>query len=73
MMTELLDQAIAAVQELPPEKQDAIASLILEELADDLKWDTAFTQSQDTLAELAAKARADMQADRITNVGFDEL
>ncbi|MEM8535741.1 MAG: hypothetical protein AAGF95_33250 [Chloroflexota bacterium] len=72
-MTKLLDKAIAAVQELPPEKQDAIASLILEELADDLKWDVVFTQSQHTLAELAAKARADMQAGRITNTGFDEL
>lgn len=72
-MTELLDKAIAAVQELPPEKQDAIASLILEELADELKWDTTFAQSQDTLAELAAKARADIRAGRITNMGIDEL
>ena len=72
-MTVLLDKAIAAVQELPPEKQDAIASLILEELADDQKWDDTFAQSQDALAKLAAKARVDIRNDKTKNIGIDEL
>lgn len=72
-MTLLLDKAIAAVQELPPEKQDAIASLIFEELSDDKKWDDSFAQSQDALAKLAAKARADIRSGKTKSIGIDEL
>ncbi len=56
-MTALLDQAIAAVQQLEPKQQDAIAALILEELADEQRWDQSFAQSQDALSRLAEQAR----------------
>lgn len=72
-MTVLLDKAIAAVQELPPEQQDAIASLILEELADEGRWDSTFAQSQDALAKLAAKVRIDIRVGKTKNIGMDEL
>lgn len=72
-MTMLLDKAIAAVQQLPPETQDAIATLILEELADDQKWDAAFAQSQDVLTKLAAKARADIRSGKTRHIRIDEL
>jgi hypothetical protein len=72
-MTQLLQQALQAVQKLRPEQQDAIAALILDELADDQRWDEAFGRSQDQLARLADKARADIAAGRIVNKGFDEL
>jgi DNA-binding transcriptional regulator YdaS (Cro superfamily) len=72
-MTTLLEQALAEVQKLSPEEQDAIASLILEELADETKWSHKFAQTQDTLARLADKARADIRAGRTTVAGFDEL
>lgn len=72
-MTMLLDKAIAAVQQLPPEQQDAIASRILEELADDHQWDAAFAQSQATLTQLATKARADIRGGKIRPMGIDEL
>lgn len=72
-MTVLLDKAIAAVQQLPPEQQDAIASLILEELADEQKWDAAFAQSQNVLSTLAARVRTDIRDGKIKNVGIDEL
>jgi DNA-binding transcriptional regulator YdaS (Cro superfamily) len=72
-MTTLLEQALAEVQKLSPEEQDAIASLILEELADETKWSHTFAQTQDTLARLADKARADIRAGRTTVAGFDEL
>jgi len=61
------------VHKLSEEQQDAIASMILEELADDQKWDAAFAQSQDELAKLAAKAREDIKAGRARKMGFDEL
>ena len=58
---------------MPPEKQDAIAAVILEELEDERLWDKAFAESQDKLAQLARKVRADIKADHIKKMGIDEL
>ena len=41
-MTALLEQALAELHELPPDQQDAIAALILEELTDEEKWNRTF-------------------------------
>ncbi|MEM8779135.1 MAG: hypothetical protein AAGF26_09740 [Cyanobacteria bacterium P01_G01_bin.49] len=46
-MTELLRQAIAEIEKLPPEQQDAIASRFLEELQDEQKWTTRYTSTTD--------------------------
>ncbi len=72
-MTALLEQALAEVDKLSPDQQDAIAALILEELADEAKWDRAFAQSQEALARLADKARAEKRSGRVKPMGFDEL
>src|SRR3954470_944259 len=64
-MTVLLEQALAKVQTLPQPEQDAIASLILDELADEQRWTDSFARSQDQLAKLAAKAREDIRASRV--------
>lgn len=58
-MTELLRQAIAEISKLSDEQQDAIATLIMEELEDEAKWDATFANSQDLLADLAAEAMAE--------------
>ena len=73
IMTALLEQALAEVHKLPPDQQDAIAALILEELADEAKWDRAFAQSQDALARLADKVRAEKRSGQVKPMGFDEL
>ena len=72
-MTQLLEKALIAVYKLPPEKQDAIAAVILEELEDNRQWDETFAASQDKLARLAQKVRADIKAGHVTKMGFDEL
>ncbi len=72
-MTERLEQAIAAVQKLSPPEQDAIAALILEEIADERRWDETFARSQEQLARLADKVREDIRAGRVKDVGMDEL
>lgn len=72
-MTRLLEQAISEVHKLPETEQDAIASLILDELADEQRWQEKFANSQDKLAELAEKAREDVRAGRVTRGGFDQL
>lgn len=72
-MTRLLEQALAEVQKLPPDDQDAIAAIILEELKDEQRWQKAFLESQDELAGLAQRVREDIQAGRIRKTGIDEL
>ena len=56
-MTELLQQALAEMQKLPDVEQDAIAAMILEEIADERRWDEAFARSQEQLARLANRVR----------------
>lgn len=72
-MTQLLEQALSEVKKLPEVEQDAIAALILDELADERRWQESFARSQDHLARLAAKAREDIRAGRVKCGGFDQL
>ena len=72
-MTQLLKKALIEVNKLPPDKQDTIASIILEELEDERRWDRSFADSQDKLTQLAQKVRTDIEAGRIHKMGFDEL
>ena len=55
-MTKLLEQAVKKAKSLPDSEQDAIASIILEELEDETKWEEKFLASKDTLAKLAYEA-----------------
>lgn len=64
-MTQLLEQALTEVKKLPEPEQDAIAALILDELADERRWQESFARSHDHLARLAAKVREDIRAGRI--------
>lgn len=55
-MTELLEKAFAKVLELPEKEQNEIASLILEEIADEQKWQKSFANSTTQLEILAQEA-----------------
>jgi phage I-like protein len=46
-MTELLQQAIAQIQQLPAEQQNAIAARLLAELQDEKKWESRFAATTD--------------------------
>jgi hypothetical protein len=46
-MTELLEQAIAQIQQLPLDQQDAIASRFLAECQDEQQWTTQFAETSD--------------------------
>ena len=72
-MTRLLQQAIAELQKLPDSDQDAMASRILDELADDAKWESAFANSQKELSRIANKVRDDIHHGRVRDTGIDEL
>lgn len=70
-MTRLLDQALSKIKKLPDEEQGAMATLILDELAEEQRWQERFASSQDKLAGLAAKAREDIRSGRVTSGSFD--
>lgn len=72
-MTHMLEQALTAVRELSDAEQDAIAALIIDELADDRRWDESFAQSPSGLSALVDKARQDIEQGRFRSVGWDEL
>jgi cytochrome c-type biogenesis protein CcmH/NrfF len=72
-MTQLLEQALTEIKKLPEPEQDAIASLILDELADEECWQESFARSQDQLTRLAAKVREDIRAGLVKAGGFDHM
>lgn len=52
-MTKLLEKALEEVAKLPASEQDAVAAIVLEELASEQRWADLFAKSQDKLAKLA--------------------
>jgi hypothetical protein len=55
-MTVLLEKAVHKINELPVKDQDAIASLILDEIEAERKWDQLFSSSQKELSKMASEA-----------------
>ena len=72
-MTQLLEKAFAEASQLTNEEQDALATLILAEIESDRKWDEAFEQSQDQLADLAAAALAEHRAGKTKRLDPEAL
>ena len=64
----LLDETFEAASE-----QDAIATLILQELESEIRWDSAFAQSSDALAKLAANAMAEYHAGKTQKLDPETL
>lgn len=63
-MTKLLEKALKEVAKLPASEQDAVATILLEELASEQRWAKLFAKSQDKLAKLAEEAIAEYKAGR---------
>jgi hypothetical protein len=61
-MTHLLEKAFGEVAKLPPAEQDAVAAMVIEELASEKRWSSSFAKSQDMLAMLAEEALAEFSA-----------
>lgn len=72
-MTKLLEDALNQVAHLPESEQDAIAALILEELAAEARWQQAFANSPDALSKLAQEALAEYQAGQTVLLDPDAL
>ena len=58
-MSQLLDQVIQEVSKLPGAEQDALAAILLEEIATERRWTESFAKSHDLLEQLAEDALAE--------------
>jgi hypothetical protein len=72
-MTERLEQAIAQLQTLSTDQQDAIATLILTELEEEKRWNDSFTRSPNLLAKLAAEAMAEHRSGKTQELDPETL
>lgn len=72
-MTELLQRAIAELNQLPETQQDRLAQWIMEELEDERQWDDAFANSLPQLEQLAQKALQDYREGRTQDLNVDNL
>ena len=62
-MTALLQRAVAEIEKLPAEDQDAIAARLLAEVDDERQWDTRFASTTDDQWDrLVAEVRRDVDA-----------
>jgi nitrate/TMAO reductase-like tetraheme cytochrome c subunit len=65
-VTELLQQAIAKIEQLPIEQQDEIAARFLTELQDEQKWKTSFAETtDDEWDRMAAMVRQEIASEDI--------
>src|SRR5262245_41779219 len=72
-MTKLLEEAFAEAAKLSAQEQDALAAVILEELASERRWDQAFADSADLLAQLAEQALAEHRAGKTQRLDPERL
>jgi len=72
-MTTLLTEAFKKASRLPVTIQDEIANQLIEDIENEIGWETAFEKSQDKLDKLAEKALRDFEAGRVKEMGIDEL
>ena len=60
-MTRLLEKAFEEASKLSEEDQDALAEMLLNELASEQRWTAALAKSQDKLALLAKEALTEFE------------
>jgi len=63
-VTPLLDQVIEEISKLSAADQDALAAILLKEIAAEQRWSRSFAKAQDLLEKLAAEALEEVAADR---------
>ncbi len=69
-MATLLDKAIEEARKLPPDEQETLAAIILEEIADEARWAKTFAESRDLIDRLAEEALEEFRAGRTEPMDF---
>lgn len=73
MTTQSLEKAFAEAAKLSAREQDALAALLMDEIAAEKQWDELFAGSQDVLAELAEEALAEHRKGETRRLDVDAL
>jgi hypothetical protein len=68
-----MDEALKRVAELSPERQDAVAHWLLDELEADRRWDEKLDATADKLDALAEEVLRDYQEGKTIEKAWDEL
>ena len=73
-MSQLIDEAIAKVRQLPNADQEALAAIILQEIEAEQRWERLFArpESADLLSKLADEALAEVKAGRARRLDVNE-
>jgi hypothetical protein len=64
-MMQALSDAVAFAAKLPEEEQNALAAILLEEMASEERWNALFSGSQNLLEQLAREALQDHEAGNV--------
>ena len=72
-MNTRLEEAFAQAAQLPPDEQEALAAVLLDEIASEKLWDQAFAQSQNQIAKLADEALTEFQEGRTVLLDEEQL
>lgn len=73
-MSELMEKAIQKARQLPESEQEALASIMLQEIESEQRWDELFArpESAELLSRLADRALAGAQAGQARKLGPDQ-
>ena len=72
-MTAKLKTAFKRASSLPDDDQDSIASMILEEIESEGRWQEAFARSEKQLTTLAREAREEFRAGNTAVLDPDKM
>lgn len=72
-MNTRLAEAFAQASQLPPEEQEALAALLLDEIASERLWNRAFAQSQDQISQLSDEALTEFMEGRTVSLDEEPL
>ena len=72
-MNTRLEEAFAQAAQLPPDEQEALAALLLDEIASERLWDQAFAQSQNQIAKMADEALTEFQEGRTVLLDEEQM
>lgn len=64
-MTQALSDAMASAAKLPEEEQNALAAILLEEMASEERWSALFSDSPTLLERLASEALQDKEQNNL--------
>jgi hypothetical protein len=64
-MTQALSDAVACAAKLPQEDQNALAAILMEEMASEERWSALFSESQTLLEQMARKAMEENQQETL--------